>query len=522
MCVLSPCIAKTSFRPKGLVVAVRKDASSRQYVTRVKQRTPLVPVKLTLDLGGQFLWVDCEKGYVSSSYKPVRCGSAACALTQSGGCGYCDGPPKPGCSNNSCSAIPDNTVVREATVGDFTRDVLSIQSTTGRLLTIPNLIFTCTYTSLLKGLAAGVKGMAGLGWSKVSLPSQFSSAFSFPRKFAICLSSSTSAHGVVLFGDAPYVFLPGLDISNKLIYTPLIKNPVSTASAHYAGHPSSDYFIGVKSIRINLQPVPINTTLLSIHKEGRGGTKISTVNPYSILERSIYKAVIGAFGKALKDVPRARAVAPFELCFKSSSLGSTRVGAAVPNIDLLLHNKDTVWTIFGANSMVHVSDEATCLGFVDGGVEPTTSIVIGAHQIEDNLLHFDLAASRLGFTSSLLFSMCYACSGDSKLVIFNKYKSCITSQLPLILLSLNNGQIKIDLPKNTSGSGMSHPPTNPPIAAPSLASNSILLLRELLSLSLSQGASATFTNTNEIVEVAQHLTSLHSIVASLLTVPDFL
>jgi hypothetical protein len=40
---------------------------------------------------------------------------------------------------------------------------------------------------------------------------------------------------------------------------------------------------------------------------------------------------------------------------------------------------------------------------VDGGVNPRTSIVIGGHQLEDNLLQFDLAASRLGFSSSLLF-----------------------------------------------------------------------------------------------------------------------
>ncbi|GMN75271.1 hypothetical protein TIFTF001_056585 [Ficus carica] len=61
--------------------------------------------------------------------------------------------------------------------------------------------------------------------------------------------------------------------------------------------------------------------------------------------------------------------------------------------------------------MVKVSNEVLCLGFVDGGpirfvdwgVKFTrTAIVIGGHQIEDNLLQFDLAASRLGFSSSLL------------------------------------------------------------------------------------------------------------------------
>ncbi|CAB4262923.1 unnamed protein product [Prunus armeniaca] len=59
--------------------------------------------------------------------------------------------------------------------------------------------------------------------------------------------------------------------------------------------------------------------------------------------------------------------------------------------------------------MVQVSKDVLCLGFV--GAEqrqrysfesPMTSIVIGGHQLEDNLLQFDLANKRLGFSSSLL------------------------------------------------------------------------------------------------------------------------
>lgn len=53
--------------------------------------------------------------------------------------------------------------------------------------------------------------------------------------------------------------------------------------------------------------------------------------------------------------------------------------------------------------LVQVNNDVMCLGFVDGGINPRTSIVIGGHQIEDNFLQFDLAASRLGFSSSLLF-----------------------------------------------------------------------------------------------------------------------
>jgi hypothetical protein len=43
-----------------------------------------------------------------------------------------------------------------------------------------------------------------------------------------------------------------------------------------------------------------------------------------------------------------------------------------------------------------------CLGFVNGGENARTSIVIGGHQLEDNLVQFDLATSRVGFSSTLL------------------------------------------------------------------------------------------------------------------------
>jgi hypothetical protein len=73
----------------------------------------------------------------------------------------------------------------------------------------------------------------------------------------------------------------------------------------------------------------------------------------------------------------------------------------VPTIGLVLQG-GVEWTIFGGNSMVLVSKNVACLGFVDGGKEPRTAVVIGGHQLEDNLLEFDLVSSKLGFSSSLL------------------------------------------------------------------------------------------------------------------------
>ncbi|KAM1343969.1 hypothetical protein PS2_008017 [Malus domestica] len=409
----SSTFAQQSFRPKALVVPVSKDASTLQYTTRISQRTPLVPINLVLDLGGQYLWVDCEQNYVSSTYRPARCHSAQCSLAKATGCGDCFSSPKPGCNNNTCGLTPGNTVTHTATGGELASDVVSVQSTTGSNpgpnVTVSQFLFACAPTFLLQGLAAGVSGMAGLGRTRISLPSQFASAFSFDRTFAICLSSSTRTdiNGVVFFGDGPYVFLPrNVDVSQSLIYTRLYINPVSTASAFSQGDPSSEYFIQVNAINVNEKPVAINTTLLSIDGEGVGGTKISTVNPYTVLEASIFKAVTEMFISEAKarNITQTGATGPFEVCFSTENVLSTRVGPSVPSIDFVFQNNSTFWRVFGANSMVQVNDNVLCLGIVNGGENPRTSIVIGGLQLEDNLLQFDLAKSRLGFSSSLLFT----------------------------------------------------------------------------------------------------------------------
>ncbi|XP_062105009.1 probable aspartic proteinase GIP2 [Humulus lupulus] len=403
--------AKTAAFPKALVLPVTKDTTTRQYITQITQRTPPVQLKVVLDVGGEFLWIDCEKGYKSSTKRHVPCGSPQCVLSGSGACTTSDNPSDVGV----CGVMPNNPFSSVGTSGDLFEDILYIQSTNGfnpgKQVSVPNLLFSCAPNSLLEGLASGIVGMAGFGRNKVALPSLFSSAFSFPRKFGVCLSSS---NGVIFFGKEPYVLLPGIDVSDptSLTYTPLIQNPRSLVSS-FEGNPSAEYFIGVKSIKVDGKPLRLNTTLLTFDNEGgHGGTKISTVDPFTTLETSIYKAVVGAFVKALgPKVPRVKAVAPFGACFNAKYIGNTRVGPAVPQIDLVLRN-DKLWSIFGANSMVSVGDDVLCLGFVDGGplnfvdwgVKFTpTAVVIGGHQIENNFLLFDLGASRLGFSSSLLF-----------------------------------------------------------------------------------------------------------------------
>ncbi|EEF45329.1 ATP binding protein, putative [Ricinus communis] len=314
------------------------------------------------------MWVNCEEGYVSSSYRPVSCDSVLCTLANSHACDTeCYSTPKPDCHNNTCAHSPGNPVIHLSTGGQIGQDIVSLQSFNGktpdRIVSVPNFPFVCSSTLI---------------------------------KFSICLSSSTKPNGAILFGDGPRSIVP----KDLLIYTPLIKNPVSTLGPENNVVPttSSDYFISVNSIRVGGKDIKVNKTLLSINNKGKGGTRISTIKPYTMLHTSLYKALVTAFVRAYGVIPHVEP--PFGACFPSFS---DELGPKVPFIDLVLEGQGSVyWRISSANSLVKISSIVTCLGFVDGGPDPFTSIVIGGCQLEDNLLQFDLASSRLGFSSSLL------------------------------------------------------------------------------------------------------------------------
>ncbi|GJX40538.1 basic 7S globulin 2-like protein, partial [Tanacetum coccineum] len=138
---------------------------------------------------------------------------------------------------------------------------------------------------------------------------------------------------------------------------------------------SFGYFIGVNSIVIKKRSIDVlaNST-----------TKISTLEPYTILRTDLYNQVVRRFSVVTKRIPQAKPVAPFGLCF-STFTNSTQVSIKVPDIDFSLQDGNK-WTISTANSIKKVTKDVACLAFVDGGVTSEHAIIIGTFQMEDNFL----------------------------------------------------------------------------------------------------------------------------------------
>ncbi|QCD79876.1 gamma conglutin 1-like [Vigna unguiculata] len=402
-----------SNKPRSFILPIEKDQKTLQYSTSVEMGTPAVTLDLVIDIRERFLWFECGSDYNSSTYRPVRCGTKNCIQAKGTDCISClNHPLKTGCTNNTCGVQPFNPFGAFYVSGDVGQDTLSSAHSTTRARTpsnlhVPAFISSCVYPDkfgvegFLLGLARGKKGLLGLANTAVSLPAQLATKYHLQRKFALCLPSSSKFNklGDLFVGGGPY-YLPPHDASKFLTYTPLVTNPHSTGPI-FDDDPSSEYFIDVKSIKVDGKTVNVNTSLLSIDELGNGGTKLSTVIPYTTLHSSIYRPLVNAFVKkaAVRKMKRVSSVAPFGACFSSRT-----VGANVPAIDLVLGG-GVEWRIYGSNSMVKVNKKVQCLGFVDGGLDGSpiaTSIVIGGYQMEDNLVEFDLASSKLGFSSSLL------------------------------------------------------------------------------------------------------------------------
>lgn len=399
------------FSPNALLLHVSKDPSTLQYVTQLSIGSSFsTPVRLAIDLSGSFLWMDCS--VVSSQQDSIKCSSLQCLMASQ----TVGGSTRP-CEDKfrNCNVHIQNPITDIAAKGELNEGVVSLEFIdgklkrnsvsdhsirtvkdglrlikTGSLASRSDLLFSCATTSLmLKGLGNGVKGMLGLGNSRIALPLQAASNFGFSRKFALCLSSS---NGIVISGENPYD-----DISRALLYTPFSFNG---KEKHHG------YYINVQKIKINGKKLALDKAIFQMNHEGLGGAIISTTAAYTTMLTSIYEIFIKAYIKAAKgmNLTRVAGLEPFEVCFSSRGVKAASAGPNVPIVDLVLQSDTVKWRIHGRNSVVHVNNEVMCLGILNGGLSPKASIVIGGYQLEDNFLEFNLETSMLGFSSSLLIN----------------------------------------------------------------------------------------------------------------------
>lgn len=320
-----------------------KDDASRLSSTSIRVGNPATSFNAVLDLAGQWTWFDCVRTPATTRQ-----------------------PTSPSLVGQASAIGLAGWVAWDATGANRCRDARTTPARffpTARLRIPPRLRdWERTSSLYARPMAWSAPDVSSRGFlcmtrATTSFPLAISAGLGFPHKFALCLPSSSLAegHGDVCVGGGPYYRPHGIrDWSKSLLVTGLLVNhPYTSGSVHSEGDPSVEYFVDVRSIKVGYTPVSFKASSLDIDKKGIGGTKISTLKPYTIPDPSIYKPLIQEFVKAAsrKKIRDVAAVKPFGACFRAKTIGHTKAGPDMPTIVLVLQS-DVHWEIHGANSIV--------------------------------------------------------------------------------------------------------------------------------------------------------------------------
>ncbi|GMH09377.1 hypothetical protein Nepgr_011218 [Nepenthes gracilis] len=123
-------------------------------------------------LRAEFLWVNCETNYSSSNLRLPHCGLAQCVVAQNKYCHTFPVSARPFCHKNTCGLLSHHSIV-----GKLAQAVSVILSTDGSIsnpmITIPNFIFTCSPSLLVKKvLPMSVEGVVGLAQALIAVQNQ--------------------------------------------------------------------------------------------------------------------------------------------------------------------------------------------------------------------------------------------------------------------------------------------------------------------------------------------------------------
>ncbi|RLM62189.1 hypothetical protein C2845_PM14G13410 [Panicum miliaceum] len=371
-------LARASSPPiQALVAPITKDTDTSLYTLSISRKQYL------LDLSGPRLWSPC-----SPTHPTVPCSSGECAAAGSGAPKFRDG-------QCTCIARPTNPVTGERAVGDLTLTDVAKNATDGKTptaeVTVHGVVSSCAPDSLLRSFPTAAAGDAGLGRGSLCLPAQLYAKLSLTkRQFAICLPSTAVAPGVAFFGSGPYGLMPPtqFDAGAALSYTDLVRDPRRPTA----------YGIRLRGIAVNQEAVPLPAGAL-----GRGGgVTLDTAVPYTVLRRDVYRPFVDAFRRATALVPRAERAALRAVLRQRRArvhAGRVRGGAGGPDDGARGRQLDGV----RRHSLAQVAPDVACLAFVDGGWAAPSAVAVGGFQMENNFLLFDEAASRLGFSGTLMF-----------------------------------------------------------------------------------------------------------------------
>ncbi|XP_027172074.1 aspartic proteinase CDR1-like [Coffea eugenioides] len=345
-----------------------------EYLMKVSIGTPPVDLLAIADTGSDMTWIECKPcngcfnqhfplfdPNKTKSYRHLLCNSSLCW-----------GPGVTCEPENKCG-YSELYADGSSSDGDLSTETFTFESSSGRKLRIPNVVFGCTHKTG-GGFGETASGIVGLGGGALSIIRQWTE--SIGGKFSYCVvPRDSNSSSTITFGSN--AALSG----NGVVSTPLIRQfPDTYYYVNLIGFSVANMRIPYKEISNLGNSFPNDTVTGNIFIDS--GTMLTYVplEFYQKLESDIIKT---ARGTRVTDPSGF-----YGLCYKvEKRLQIPKIVARFAGADILLPPNGT---------FLEVYDGVVCLAIVP--VDPADNLAIFGNLLQVNhLIEYDLVNNKVSF-----------------------------------------------------------------------------------------------------------------------------
>ncbi|GLT40087.1 hypothetical protein SLA2020_142450 [Shorea laevis] len=318
--------------------------NSGEYLMNISLGTPPFPILAIADTGSDLVWTQClpcSECYEqeaplynpksSSTYKTIPCSSRQCEELQGTSCSGEESKSESTCVYSV--AYGDQSFSN----GDLVSDTLTLASTSGRPVALPQTTFGCGHDNDGTFNEKG-SGIVGLGGGDVSLISQMGE--SIGGKFSYCLVPLTATPGSsskINFGSQGIVSGVGA------VSTPLVKKT-----------PDTFYFLTLEGISVDGDRIDF---LGSSSGASEGNIIIDSGTTLTLLPSDFYSKLEESVSSKINATQVESPVSGLKLCY---NIAKGDIG--VP--ELTVHFKGADVKLKPLNTFVQVSEQVMCSTFI--------------------------------------------------------------------------------------------------------------------------------------------------------------
>lgn len=356
--------------------------------------TPPQKVSMVIDTGSELSWLHCNKNkktFVhnstflpthSSSYKSIPCSSTTCTDQTR------DFSSPASCDMHKLCHVILSYADASSSEGNLALETFNIEN-----LRIPGMVFGCmdlSFSSSTSEEDSKTTGLLGMNMGSLSFVSQMGF-----QKFSYCISDNKDSTGVLLLGDGGASKYP-------LNYTPLIR--ISSRLPYFD---RVAYTVQLEGIRVSNKLLPLPKSVFVPDHTGAGQTMVDSGTQFTFLLGPVYTELRREFLYQTKRVLRVLDEPNFvfqgtmDLCFRVPS-SRTKL-PPLPTVSMIFRGAEI--TVSGDKLLYRVmgevrgNDSVYCMTFGNSDLLGLEAYVIGHHHQQNLWVEFDLAKSRVGFSS---------------------------------------------------------------------------------------------------------------------------